>query len=141
VVRHGREGPEFARWPLFFTPLVCQPARRIATPPSPLTGGTFRYALWVENCLAYSPRVQAFAARLHKKTVGMAGSSPGATRFFAQPFFCAEAWTKRPGSFVSARDALRGCAEILDGLHDDLSVEAFYFTGSLAEIRERESQR
>ena len=55
--------------------------------------------------------------------------------FFAQPFFCAEPWTKRPGSFVSARDALRGCAEILDGLHDDVPVEAFYFTGSLAEIR------
>ena len=55
--------------------------------------------------------------------------------FFAQPFFCAEPWTRRPGSHVSLRDALQGCAEILDGLHDDLPAEAFYFNGSIAEIR------
>ena len=55
--------------------------------------------------------------------------------FFAQPFFCAEPWTKRPGSFVSAREALQVCAEILDGVHDDLSVKAFYFTGGIGEIR------
>ena len=55
--------------------------------------------------------------------------------FFAQPFFCAEPWTKRPGSFVSLKDSLRACAEILDGLHDDLPVEAFYFTGSIDEVR------
>jgi F0F1-type ATP synthase beta subunit len=30
---------------------------------------------------------------------------------------------------------LRGCREILDGRHDDLPVEAFYFTGSIDEIR------
>lgn len=54
--------------------------------------------------------------------------------FFAQPFFCAEPWTKRPGSHVSLKDALQGCREILDGLHDDLPVEAFYFTGGIDEI-------
>jgi RNA polymerase sigma factor (sigma-70 family) len=55
--------------------------------------------------------------------------------FFAQPFFCAEPWTGRPGSYVSLAEALQGCAEILDGLHDDWPVEAFYFNGSIAEIR------
>jgi F0F1-type ATP synthase beta subunit len=30
---------------------------------------------------------------------------------------------------------LRGCHEILDGRHHDLPVEAFYFTGSIEEIR------
>jgi RNA polymerase sigma factor (sigma-70 family) len=55
--------------------------------------------------------------------------------FFAQPFFCAEPWTKRAGSHVSLRDALQGCREILDGVHDDLPVEAFYFTGGIDEIR------
>lgn len=55
--------------------------------------------------------------------------------FFAQPFFCAEPWTKRPGLHVSLKDALQGCREILDGVHDDLPVEAFYFTGSIREIR------
>jgi RNA polymerase sigma factor (sigma-70 family) len=57
------------------------------------------------------------------------------SNFFAQPFFCAEPWTGRPGSYVSLKDALQGCAEILDGLHDDLPAEAFYFNGSIAEIR------
>jgi F-type H+/Na+-transporting ATPase subunit beta len=55
--------------------------------------------------------------------------------FFSQPFFVAEPFTKRPGSYVSRADALRGCREILDGQHDDLPVDAFYFTGSIEEIR------
>ena len=55
--------------------------------------------------------------------------------FFSQPFFVAEPFTKRPGSYVSRADALRGCREILDGRHDDLPVGAFYFTGSIEEIR------
>jgi RNA polymerase sigma factor (sigma-70 family) len=55
--------------------------------------------------------------------------------FFSQPFYVAEPYTKRPGSHVSRADALRGCREILDGVHDDLPAEAFYFTGSIDEIR------
>jgi F0F1-type ATP synthase beta subunit len=55
--------------------------------------------------------------------------------FFSQPFFVAEPFTKRPGSYVSRADAVRGCAEILNGQHDDLPVDAFYFTGSIEEIR------
>ncbi len=51
--------------------------------------------------------------------------------FFAQPFFVAEPYTKRPGVFVSRAEALRGCREILDGVHDDLPDEAFYFTGGI----------
>lgn len=55
--------------------------------------------------------------------------------FFSQPFFVAEPFNKRPGSHVSRADAVRGCAEILNGRHDDLPVDAFYFTGSIEEIR------
>jgi F0F1-type ATP synthase beta subunit len=55
--------------------------------------------------------------------------------FFSQPYYVAEPFTKRPGSHVSRADALRGCREILGGRHDDLPPEAFYFTGSIAEIR------
>jgi F0F1-type ATP synthase beta subunit len=36
---------------------------------------------------------------------------------------------------VSRAEALRGCREILDGRHDDLPADAFYFTGSIDEIR------
>ena len=55
-------------------------------------------------------------------------------RFFAQPFFCAEPYTRRPGVTVSVTDALRGCREILDGVHDDVPEEAFYFTGGITDV-------
>jgi F0F1-type ATP synthase beta subunit len=59
--------------------------------------------------------------------------------FFSQPFFVAEPFTKRPGLYVSRAEALRGCREILDGLHDDLPADAFYFTGSTDDIRKGEA--
>jgi hypothetical protein len=59
--------------------------------------------------------------------------------FLSQPFFAAEPYTKRPGSYFSRADALRGCREILDGRHDDLPLDAFYFTGSIEEIRSEAS--
>ncbi len=61
--------------------------------------------------------------------------------FFAQPFFVAEPYTRRPGAFVSRAEALRGCREILDGLHDDLPDEALYFAGGIDDIRARAATR
>jgi F0F1-type ATP synthase beta subunit len=55
--------------------------------------------------------------------------------YFTQPLFCAEPWTGLSGVTVSAPEALRACQEILDGQHDDVPVQAFYFSGSIAEIR------
>jgi RNA polymerase sigma factor (sigma-70 family) len=60
--------------------------------------------------------------------------------FFAQPFFVAEPYTRRPGIFVSRVEALRGCREILDGLHDDLPDEALYFGGGIDEARGRAAE-
>ena len=57
--------------------------------------------------------------------------------FFAQPFFVAEPYTRRPGVFVSRAEALRGCREILNGLHDDLPDEAVYFAGGMDDILAR----
>ena len=58
-------------------------------------------------------------------------------RFFAQPFYCAEPYTHRPGVTVSVEDALRGCREILDGVHDSLPENAFYFTGGIDDVVRR----
>jgi RNA polymerase sigma factor (sigma-70 family) len=55
--------------------------------------------------------------------------------YFTQPFFCAEPWTRISGVAVGAAEALHTCQEILDGRHDDVPVQAFYFSGSIAEIR------
>lgn len=57
--------------------------------------------------------------------------------FFTQPFFCAEHWTKRPGTYVSRAEALKTCTDILDGVYDDLPTGAFYFAGGIDEIRAR----
>lgn len=59
-------------------------------------------------------------------------------QFFGQPFFVAEPYTKRAGTSVALPEALRVCREILDGQHDDLPVEAFWFAGGIAEIRGRQ---
>src|SRR5262249_33170906 len=58
-------------------------------------------------------------------------------RFFAQPFFVAEPYTRRPGIAVGRAESLRVCREILDGVHDDVPEEAFYFTGGIDEVRAR----
>jgi F-type H+-transporting ATPase subunit beta len=58
-------------------------------------------------------------------------------RFFAQPFFVAEPYTKRPGAFVPRAEAIAACAAIADGLYDDIPEEAFYFTGGIDEVLAR----
>jgi F-type H+-transporting ATPase subunit beta len=80
--------------------------------------------MWADNDFANFDTTDVVLARARKLQ-----------NFFGQPFFYAEPWTKRPGSYVSLADALEGCRAILDGECDDLSVNAFYFEGSLAEIR------
>jgi F-type H+-transporting ATPase subunit beta len=57
-------------------------------------------------------------------------------RFFAQPFYVAEPYTRRPGVTVSRAEALRVCREILDGVHDGIPEKAFYFTGGIDQVRE-----
>ena len=57
-------------------------------------------------------------------------------RFFAQPFFVAEPYTRRPGLHVSRAEALRGCRAILDGEMDAVPEKAFYFTGTLDDVLE-----
>jgi len=57
--------------------------------------------------------------------------------YFAQPFFCAEPWTKRPAAHVPLAEALKTCENILNGVHDDLPTSAFYFAGGIDDIRAR----
>ena len=55
-------------------------------------------------------------------------------RFFGQPFFVAEAYTKRPGTSVPRQETVRACAAILDGAYDDVPEAAFDFTGGIDEV-------
>jgi F0F1-type ATP synthase beta subunit len=58
-------------------------------------------------------------------------------QFFGQPFYVAELYTKRSGTTVTLGETIATCRDILAGAHDDLSVDAFRFAGSIDEIRGR----
>ena len=96
----------------------------------------------------FDPAHRELAARVRKALGALlapAGDAPAADRltleradkllrFFAQPFYVAEPYTKRPGVTVSLDESLRVCQEILDGIHDAVSAKAFYFTGGLGAV-------
>ena len=91
---------------------------------------------------AISPRHRAVALGVREALSALwAGRADERARklanYLTQPFFCADPWTRQPGSYVSLTEALDDCAAILDGRHDDLPAEAFYFGGSVAELRAR----
>jgi F-type H+/Na+-transporting ATPase subunit beta len=58
--------------------------------------------------------------------------------YVTQHFYRAEPWTKLSGATVARIEALRACREILDGAHDDVPIEQFYFRGGIDDIRRAE---
>jgi len=57
--------------------------------------------------------------------------------FLSQPFFVAQQFTGREGRYVPVTETVRGFKEILEGKHDDISVQDFYMAGSIDEVVER----
>ena len=51
--------------------------------------------------------------------------------------FVAEVFTGTPGQYVPVRETVRGCREILDGMHDDLPEQAFYMVGAIEGAAEK----
>ena len=51
--------------------------------------------------------------------------------FLSQPFFVAEAYTKRPGAYVPRGETIAAFAALLAGSYDHLPEEAFLMCGSL----------
>lgn len=56
-------------------------------------------------------------------------------KFLSQPFFVAEAFTGRPGKYVSLQETIKGFKKIIDGQVDSMPEQAFYMIGSLDEIQ------
>ena len=54
-------------------------------------------------------------------------------RFLSQPFSVAEAFTGRPGKYVSLQDTIAGFKEILEGKHDQKDEQVFYMKGKIKE--------
>ena len=57
-------------------------------------------------------------------------------KMLSQPFFVAEQFTGRAGKFVKVADTVRSFREILEGKHDDLPEQAFFYVGSIDEAVE-----
>jgi F-type H+-transporting ATPase subunit beta len=58
-------------------------------------------------------------------------------RFLSQPFSVAEQFTGMSGKYVPIKETVRGFREILDGLHDGLPEQAFFFVGGIEEAIEK----
>ncbi|HZV76790.1 MAG TPA: F0F1 ATP synthase subunit beta [Candidatus Babeliales bacterium] len=56
-------------------------------------------------------------------------------RFFSQPFFVAEQFTGRPGKYVKLPDTIASFKEILEGKVDDLPEGAFFYAGTIDEVK------
>jgi F-type H+-transporting ATPase subunit beta len=58
-------------------------------------------------------------------------------RFFSQPFFVAEQFTGKKGTYTKIADTIRSFDDITNGKADDLPEQAFLYTGTLDEVREK----
>ncbi len=58
-------------------------------------------------------------------------------RFFSQPFYVAEQFTGKKGSYVKLADTLRSFDEICNGAADSIPEQAFLYVGSIDEVREK----
>ncbi len=56
-------------------------------------------------------------------------------RFLTQPMFVAEAFTGRPGKYVTISETVRGFSEILEGKYDDRNEQDFYMIGSIDDLK------
>jgi len=57
-------------------------------------------------------------------------------RFLTQPFAVTEAFTGKEGRLVSRKDALDGCARILDDEFSELPERALYMIGTIDEVEQ-----
>lgn len=56
-------------------------------------------------------------------------------RFLTQPMHVAEVFSGIPGVYVSMKDTVEGCKQILSGQLDDLPESAFYMKGSIEDVK------
>ena len=54
--------------------------------------------------------------------------------FLGTPFFFAERWTKRKGTYIPLNEVFDSCEAIMEGQYDDVDHSKFIMIGSLSEI-------
>jgi F-type H+-transporting ATPase subunit beta len=103
----------------------------------------YRTAMEVQQCLQRYKELQDIIAILgmdelsqeDKTTVTRARKIQ---RFFSQPFFVAEKFSGTPGRYVPVKETVRGFRMILDGECDSINEQAFFMSGSIDDVLERE---
>jgi hypothetical protein len=145
--RPEQDSATLARLAAFDAVVVLSPAQREARiypcvdPLAGRSGGLDPSVVGTEHA-AVATRVRAAllgAARLEAAGAPVPSAAEAALvararrlrRFFGQPFFVAEAYTKRPGTSVPCAEAVRACAAILDGAYDEIPESAFDFAGGM----------
>jgi len=58
-------------------------------------------------------------------------------RFFSQPFFVAEQFTGKKGTYTKIGDTLRSSDDICTGKVDDINENAFLYVGTIDDVREK----
>ena len=58
-------------------------------------------------------------------------------QFLSQNFHVAEQFTGNPGVYVKLEDTVKGFAEIVDGMHDDVPEQAFRYVGTIEDVLAR----
>jgi len=58
-------------------------------------------------------------------------------RFMSQPFYVAENFTGRKGTYVKLAETIRGFGLIVDGKLDDVPEQAFFMAGTIDEVLAR----
>jgi len=58
-------------------------------------------------------------------------------RFLTQPMFVAEAFTGRPGRYVTIEETVAGFSEILEGKYDEVDEQDFYMIGAISELGQK----
>ena len=61
-------------------------------------------------------------------------------KFLSQPFFVAEQFTGKAGTYVKVQDTIKGFKEIVEGKHDDIPEQAFYMVGTIEEVLEQAAE-
>jgi F-type H+-transporting ATPase subunit beta len=62
-------------------------------------------------------------------------------RFLSQPMFVAEVFTGIAGQYVSVKDTIKSCKEILEGKHDDRPESDFYMIGGIDDLHKKEAAK
>ncbi len=62
-------------------------------------------------------------------------------RFLSQPFTVAEQFTGFEGKYVPIKETIRGFKEILDGVHDSIPEQYFFFCGTIDDVLEKYNSR